>query len=207
MYTHLDRRVLWFAAVVVMATFVAFGVGAAGKVTTAQAWTVFKLNGSCTGVTALVSMEEGAWHIKETQLDAQKVTFETDFTSNGANQHPFPLVVTDYSTNHQVLVEVYNAANKSDGYTKTVIDVGPWCKQQAGPPGKSYGCDGKVVDATHPPATCPGSTGPKGDKGDTGATGPRGHRGRRGPAGKCKKAQCVCKSKKTPTPHTTSVPR
>lgn len=35
-----------------------------------------------------------------------------------------------------------------------------------GEPGTSYGCDGKVVDADHPAATCPGVQGEKGDAGD-----------------------------------------
>jgi hypothetical protein len=57
-----------------------------------------------------------------------------------------------------------------------------------------------------------GATGQTGPKGDTGAPGPQGKpgkhgkRGPRGPAGKCPK-KCVCKAHKTPTPHTTSLPR
>jgi hypothetical protein len=42
---------------------------------------------------------------------------------------------------------------------------------QAGTPGKSYGCDGNVVDAAHPAAKCPGTDGKPGDPGAPGVSG------------------------------------
>lgn len=39
-----------------------------------------------------------------------------------------------------------------------------------GTPGKSYGCDGKIVDATHPAAKCPGTDGKAGANGTDGVT-------------------------------------
>lgn len=54
---------------------------------------------------------------------------------------------------------------------------------EQGEPGKSYGCDGNVVDATHPAAMCSGVPGTPGVKGDDGPAGPAGPAGPKGEPG------------------------
>lgn len=122
------------AQMLIVSLVLASGVFGAVDVPGALAWKppTITLKGACQGVTIVAEpvIEHGVaqpWRILEIQ-DSTLVTMDTTFTPKVQGQSfPFPVNVTDYNHNHQVLVIVGNAANIQDGHSILRVEVPTSC--------------------------------------------------------------------------------
>jgi hypothetical protein len=140
----------------------------------------------CGGWSTAVTGENTNWHVVAKQDNS--VLWEKDFSMPQSGTYSGPTLYPTDTARHTLTVEVYNATNKGDGYSKATA----------------------VVEGCTPPAGTPGPQGPAGPAGPQGPAGPAGSPGTNGqpgaPGPQGKPGKCPCKTKKHKPKHHKKLP-